>query len=90
MFISCREDQQEEIDDRYLTLSDTFTGLGPYGAILSAFREQPDAAWLVIASDLPLLDTGTLEYLKKNRNLMLTQKIDWKSIAKIGINATKP
>lgn len=69
VFISCRDEQQQEITPGYKTIADTFIGLGPYGAILSAFRQQPDAAWLVIACDLPLLDTGTIEYLKEKRNL---------------------
>ncbi|MEO6456321.1 MAG: NTP transferase domain-containing protein [Ginsengibacter sp.] len=68
VYISCRLDQQEKVDSNYQTLTDTFTGLGPYGAILSAFRERPDAAWLVIACDLPLLDIDTLQYLKDHRN----------------------
>jgi molybdopterin-guanine dinucleotide biosynthesis protein A len=68
VFISCRADQQQEIADGYNTLPDTFTGLGPYGAILSAFREQPDSAWLVIACDMPLLDTETFAHLIANRN----------------------
>ncbi|GAB3536481.1 hypothetical protein GCM10027443_26930 [Pontibacter brevis] len=69
VFISCRPEQQPEFDSAYKTLADTFTGLGPYGAILSAFREQPDAAWLVVACDLPLLDQHTLQHLTENRNL---------------------
>jgi molybdopterin-guanine dinucleotide biosynthesis protein A len=68
VYISCRSDQQKVIDSKYQTLADTFIGLGPYGAILSAFREKPDAAWLVVACDLPLLDVDTLQYLKDNRN----------------------
>jgi molybdopterin-guanine dinucleotide biosynthesis protein A len=68
VFISCREDQRQEIDAGYSTLTDTFTGLGPYGAILSAFREKPDNAWLVVACDLPLLNEKTLKYLIDNRN----------------------
>jgi len=68
VFISCREDQLDAITKANPVLTDTFTGLGPYGAILSAFREQPDSAWLVIACDLPLLDTDTLEYLVANRD----------------------
>lgn len=68
VFISCRADQQNNIDPGYQTLTDTFTGLGPFGAILSAFREDPDTAWLVIACDLPLLDAATLEYLIANRD----------------------
>jgi molybdopterin-guanine dinucleotide biosynthesis protein A len=42
--------------------------LGPYGAILSAFREKPDSAWLVIACDLPLVDADVLQQLVANRN----------------------
>ncbi|WP_295719528.1 NTP transferase domain-containing protein [Mucilaginibacter sp.] len=68
VFISCRPGQQTEIDDQYLSLQDTFTGLGPFGAILSAFRERPDSAWLVIACDLPLMDEGTLRNLVAWRN----------------------
>ena len=67
VFISCRADQQQEITN-YKTIADTFIDIGPYGAILSAFRENPDAAWLVTASDLPLLDAATLQYLADYRN----------------------
>lgn len=67
-FLSCRPDQVDEINGKYAPLPDTFTGLGPMGAILSAFREQPDVAWLVVACDLPLLDKPALSYLFKNRN----------------------
>lgn len=68
VFISCRADQQSTIEEAYPTLPDTFHDLGPYGAILSAFREKPDSAWMVIASDLPLMDENTLQYLADNRN----------------------
>jgi len=68
VYISGRPGQQQEIDPAYLVIEDTFTGLGPYGAILSAFREQPDAAWLVIACDLPLMDESTLRNLVAWRN----------------------
>nr|WP_290427174.1 NTP transferase domain-containing protein [Mucilaginibacter aquariorum] len=69
VYISCRDtEQQKEINAEYLSLPDTFTGLGPYGAILSAFREQPDRAWLVIACDLPLVDANVLQHLIDNRN----------------------
>lgn len=68
VFISCRPDQRDDIDDNYQTLPDTFTGLGPFGAILSAFREQPEKAWLVVACDLPLLDQTTLDFLTAHRD----------------------
>jgi len=69
VFISCRVEQQNEIDSNYKTLPDTFIDLGPYGAILSAFREKPDAAWLVVACDLPLLDSNALQGLVEQRNI---------------------
>jgi molybdopterin-guanine dinucleotide biosynthesis protein A len=68
VFISCRADQSGQLDHGYKGLKDTFTGLGPYGGILSAFREQPDNAWLVVACDLPLLSEKTLQYLIEHRN----------------------
>jgi molybdopterin-guanine dinucleotide biosynthesis protein A len=67
VYISCRdEEQQKGIATDYLSLPDTFTGLGPYGAILSAFRQKPIAAWLVIACDLPLVDAEVLQHLVNN------------------------
>lgn len=71
VYISRSSDQQL-VDDRYPSLTDTFTGLGPYGAILSAFREKPENAWLIIACDLPLLDMETLRYLVDNRDVSAT------------------
>ncbi|HWZ35922.1 MAG TPA: NTP transferase domain-containing protein, partial [Mucilaginibacter sp.] len=49
-------------------LPDTFLDLGPFGAILSAFREKPDSAWLVVACDMPLLNAETFGHLIGNRN----------------------
>ena len=69
VFISCRPEQEKDIDATYKALPDTFTDLGPFGGIVTAFRENPDAAWMVIACDLPLLDPPTLRYLKDNRNV---------------------
>lgn len=69
VFISCRdEEQQAEIISDYKTLRDSFIGVGPMGAILSALREQPDAAWLVVACDLPLIDNAVVSNLIDNRN----------------------
>ncbi|MDX5482441.1 MAG: NTP transferase domain-containing protein, partial [Hymenobacteraceae bacterium] len=68
VYLSYRPEQQPERVEDYPILSDTFTGLGPYGALLSAFRDQPDAAWLVLACDLPLLDAATLQHLVGSRN----------------------
>jgi len=66
-FISCRAEQAERFAEAKI-IADTFTDLGPMGAILSAFRHDPDAAWLVLACDLPLFDADTFQFLLKNRN----------------------
>lgn len=55
-----REGDLPEIVDR-------FVGLGPAGAICSAFLTDPDTAWLVLACDLPLLDATTLQQLITGR-----------------------
>lgn len=49
-------------------LADRLVGLGPFGAICSAFLLDPNAAWLVIACDMPFLDQATLEQLIAHRS----------------------
>lgn len=71
-FISCRAGQETALQSAYPALTDTFADLGPYGAILSAFRHAPDRAWLVVACDLPLLDAATLDFLLNNRRPLHT------------------
>ncbi|HLR38559.1 MAG TPA: NTP transferase domain-containing protein [Chitinophagaceae bacterium] len=68
VYISCRQEQKNEILSEYQTLTDSFLDFGPYGGILSALRAERDKAWLVVACDLPLLDEETISYLIKNRN----------------------
>ena len=65
VYVSCRPEQQDGLQN---PLPDTFTGLGPFGGLLSAFRAFPEAAWLVLAIDIPLMDKATLEYLVNHRN----------------------
>ena len=66
VFISCRAEQAATFAPQSV-ISDSFLDLGPMGAILSAFRAFPDAAWLVLACDLPLLDVDTLRFLLEQR-----------------------
>ncbi|MEL7020328.1 MAG: NTP transferase domain-containing protein [Bacteroidota bacterium] len=66
VYISTRP--QQSIESKYTCLVDSFVGLGPFGAILSAFRREPDTAWLVVACDLPFVDATTLAYLVQHRN----------------------
>lgn len=65
--ISCRKEQADLYAGDYELIHDTFEGLGPNGAILSAFRSDPDAAWLVTACDQPLLKSEHLQQLINQR-----------------------
>lgn len=67
VYISTNKSQSNDFDD-YPTIQDSFIGMGPMGAILSAMQQNPNVAWLVLACDYPLMDSATLEHLIKNRN----------------------
>ncbi|MBK6976844.1 MAG: NTP transferase domain-containing protein [Cytophagaceae bacterium] len=45
-----------------------FLQMGPYGAILSAFKFNPNVAWLVLACDMPLVGKNEIDFLIQNRN----------------------
>jgi len=66
-YISCRPDQVEELG-AFPTLADSFLDLGPFGALLSAFRQKPNHAWLVVACDYPLMSDKIISQLVDNRN----------------------
>lgn len=67
-FISCRKNQDELIETAYEKVYDTFTDLGPYGGLLSAFRAHPQSAWLTLSCDLPYLDKSSLDLLIRERD----------------------
>ena len=64
-FLSMKSDSGQE---KFTVIEDTFSGLGPYGGILSAFRHDPNVAWLTVATDIPLLDAGGVAALVSKRN----------------------
>jgi len=67
-YLSCRPDQVEQIESEIPLMPDTFTGLGPYGGILSAFKKHPNHAWFVVASDLPFALEDAIDYLLERRD----------------------
>lgn len=66
VYVSCRKEQ--ELQTEYPKLYDRAENMGPLGAITTAFRSYPDQAWLVVACDLPLLDSDTIDHLIENRS----------------------
>ena len=69
-FVSVRDDQRNDpLRARYPQVVDAASGLeGPAAGIVSALRAHPQAAWVVVACDLPFLDAGTLQHLIARRD----------------------
>lgn len=69
VFVSARQEQAElEHLAGLPRINDLFLDMGPMGGILSAQQKYPGAAFLVVAVDLPYVDTETLKYLVSARN----------------------
>ncbi len=66
-FISCNHQQAASIHNMPV-IEDLFLDLGPAGGILSAFRHNPNAAWLTVACDLPFLPSDAIQFLIRHRN----------------------
>lgn len=68
-FVSVRTDQQDDpLRAGYPQIRDSIADAGPAAGILAAFEAHPDAAWLVLACDLPHLDARTLAHLVARRD----------------------
>ena len=68
VYVSARADQQDDLRYRYPRLNDDLTDVGPAAGVLAAHAAFPEAAWLVIACDMPLLDHPVLEHLVSARD----------------------
>lgn len=58
----------ELVDSEQLRIVDAFDIPSPLNGILSAFQYDPEAAWFVVACDMPLLTVQSLDALVKGRN----------------------
>jgi molybdenum cofactor guanylyltransferase len=67
-FVSVRPGQTDPVRARFEQIVDTREGLGPIAGIMAAQARYPDAAWLVLACDLPFLEAATLDYLLAERD----------------------
>ena len=69
VFVSCRNDQAEldHLKD-FPQIHDRFVGFGPIGGILSAMTAHRNASWLVLACDLPMVNTEFLKTLIEERD----------------------
>ncbi len=67
-FVSIRPGQSDPVRAQFEQIVDTHEGLGPIAGILAAQARYPEAAWLVLACDLPFLDGATLDHLLAGRD----------------------
>ncbi len=67
-YLSVRADQTAELDGHYPTIVDNDRYRGVYNGMLSAHHRHPEAAWLVVATDLSLIEPDTLRTLVQQRN----------------------
>ena len=67
VFVSTREDQSTDAERRrFERVVDRYDDMGPLAGILSAMDFNPHVNWLVMACDLPNVDTTTLATLIEN------------------------
>lgn len=68
-FVSVRADQSDDpLRARFARIVDRHQDIGPIAGVLAAQAEHPQAAWLVLACDLPLMDRASLEHLLRARD----------------------
>jgi len=68
VYVSVRVDQADEaLRKQHKLIFDLQPELGPAGGILAAHAHSPDAAWLVTACDMPLLDEASIRRLIESR-----------------------
>jgi len=63
VFISCDDEQMKNIEAGYRAIADdeTFSNMGPMGALLTGFTQFPEKNILLIGCDYPFLKTDELE-----------------------------
>jgi molybdopterin-guanine dinucleotide biosynthesis protein A len=68
-YVSVRPEQAADpLRARFPQILDTHDNVGPIAGLLAAQAAHPEAAWLVLACDLPLLDASTLAHLLRARD----------------------
>ena len=67
VFLSIRQDQEDEIPGSFNAIVDMNEVRGPQNGLQSAHSQYPDVAWLVVATDLPLINKKAVSKLIAER-----------------------
>ncbi|MBR9855868.1 MAG: NTP transferase domain-containing protein [Algicola sp.] len=68
VYLSVNPAQHSNTHKRLKVIVDQDQHNGPFNGIISAYNTHKNVAWLVLACDLPLMDSGALKYLIRERN----------------------
>ena len=68
VYLSVRSEQHQNLPDNLKTITDKDQYRGPLNGMISAHQEFPEVAWLVVATDLPLIDKNSIRQLIDRRN----------------------
>lgn len=68
VYMSIRPEQEGTLPEGIPYILDENHYRGPFNGLLSAHHLFPEAAWLVVACDLPLMDSRALRYLLDRRD----------------------
>ncbi len=68
VYLSVRSEQHQNLPDNLKTITDKDQYRGPLNGMISAHQEFPEVAWLVVATDLPLIDKNSIRQLIDQRN----------------------
>ncbi len=66
VYLSCRAEQQ--VPAHLHPLPDRFSVESPLNGLLTAFHHNPDAMWLTLPVDMPLVDEELIRFLLQQRN----------------------
>lgn len=83
VFWSVNEMQATELGDSQNYIVDVFDWPGPLNGILSAFNHDSETAWLVVACDMPLLTSRSLDALVQERNPVKVATVFYDSDGKL-------
>ncbi|MBT8078375.1 MAG: molybdenum cofactor guanylyltransferase [Gammaproteobacteria bacterium] len=67
VFVSTRAEQQDDpLRRQFECIVDRYDDMGPLAGILTAMEHSPESGWLVLACDLPNVDSAVIDYLLDN------------------------
>lgn len=81
IYLSCKS--AVTIPQHLNPLPDAFELDTPLNGILSAFKLNPNCAWLTVPVDMPYVDSDTIKYLLSHRNPKKIATCFWDSTGKL-------